>query len=150
MKRHMKTGIVLIFALVFCGVQAFAQRVIMLIPDGMSVAGTTQARHIRLAGPHRPATSPHSENPMCCTGTPLQRPRSRLCHNEARIGSLSISCRTLIHLLVAPRAENHGFEGDEFPANRGQLDPSRSQSEASRLQSLQALRTPSVVLLRLA
>jgi len=44
MKRHMKTGIVLVLALVLCGVQAFAQSVIMLIPDGMSVAGTTLAR----------------------------------------------------------------------------------------------------------
>jgi len=40
----MKTGIVLALALVLCGAQAFAQSVIMLIPDGMSVSGTTLAR----------------------------------------------------------------------------------------------------------
>lgn len=44
MKRQFKTSIVLAMAFVLCGVQAFAQSVIMLIPDGMSISGTTLAR----------------------------------------------------------------------------------------------------------
>ncbi|HCO49194.1 MAG TPA: alkaline phosphatase [Spirochaetaceae bacterium] len=44
MKRNMKNGIALAMLILGMGAQAFAQNVIMLIPDGMSVAGTTLAR----------------------------------------------------------------------------------------------------------
>ncbi|MCE5256989.1 MAG: alkaline phosphatase [Spirochaetaceae bacterium] len=44
MERKAKNGIVLALLILFAGTQVFAQNVIMLIPDGMSVAGTTLAR----------------------------------------------------------------------------------------------------------
>lgn len=44
MKRSMKNGVVLAMLILGMGTRAFAQNVIMLIPDGMSVAGTTLAR----------------------------------------------------------------------------------------------------------
>lgn len=44
MKRNVKNGIALAMLILSMGAQAFAQNVILLIPDGMSVAGTTLAR----------------------------------------------------------------------------------------------------------
>ena len=44
MKRNMKNGIALAMLVLSLGAPAFAQNVILLIPDGMSVAGTTLAR----------------------------------------------------------------------------------------------------------
>ncbi|HWP68753.1 MAG TPA: alkaline phosphatase, partial [Rectinemataceae bacterium] len=44
MKRNVKNGIVLAMLVLSLGAPAFAQNVILLIPDGMSVAGTTLAR----------------------------------------------------------------------------------------------------------
>lgn len=44
MKREVKRNIVLAMLILGLGAQAFAQNVILLIPDGMSVAGTTLAR----------------------------------------------------------------------------------------------------------
>ena len=41
MKRNMKNRIALAILLLSMGASAFAQNVILLIPDGMSVAGTT-------------------------------------------------------------------------------------------------------------
>lgn len=41
MKRNMKNRIALAMLLLSMGASAFAQNVILLIPDGMSVAGTT-------------------------------------------------------------------------------------------------------------
>jgi hypothetical protein len=44
MRENSKKGFVLAMLILFAGIQAFAQSVIMLIPDGMSIAGTTLAR----------------------------------------------------------------------------------------------------------
>lgn len=44
MKRNMKRGIAFAMLILSMGARAFAQNVILLIPDGMSVAGTTLAR----------------------------------------------------------------------------------------------------------
>ena len=44
MRRDSKMGLALAAFFLFAGAQVFAQSVIMLIPDGMSVAGTTLAR----------------------------------------------------------------------------------------------------------
>ncbi len=44
MRKDSKKGIILAVLILLAGMQAFAQSVIMLIPDGMSVAGTTLAR----------------------------------------------------------------------------------------------------------
>ncbi|MDP2791012.1 MAG: alkaline phosphatase [Rectinemataceae bacterium] len=44
MKRNMKNGVALAMLILGMGARALAQNVIMLIPDGMSVAGTTLAR----------------------------------------------------------------------------------------------------------
>ena len=44
MRRDKEKGIILAVLIFLAGMQAFAQSVIMLIPDGMSVAGTTLAR----------------------------------------------------------------------------------------------------------
>ena len=44
MKRNMKNWIALAMLILSAGAQTFAQNVILLIPDGMSVAGTTLAR----------------------------------------------------------------------------------------------------------
>jgi len=44
MKRKMKNRVTLAMLILGMGAQVFAQNVIMLIPDGMSVAGTTLAR----------------------------------------------------------------------------------------------------------
>jgi len=44
MKRDMKNGIAAAMLILGLGARGFAQNVIMLIPDGMSVAGTTLAR----------------------------------------------------------------------------------------------------------
>ncbi len=43
MRRNKEKGIILSVLIFLAGMQAFAQSVIMLIPDGMSVAGTTLA-----------------------------------------------------------------------------------------------------------
>jgi Alkaline phosphatase len=44
MREATKKGAILVVLMMVAGLQAFAQSVILLIPDGMSVAGTTLAR----------------------------------------------------------------------------------------------------------